>query len=615
MAIMFPTQLTGYKDKTKGEERIFKLLKKALNNDWLCWYDVKIGEKGKYPDFLMVNKENGLFILEVKDWRANAINKMNNDFFEVYGKSYTNPLKQAREYIFHTINHLSKDKNLLQTNENYKNRFILAYGYGVAFPYITNEEFFDNNMNKIINRKHIILQDDFTNIDKLEDKIISWIPSGVKKRTLDLPTLERIRAKIFPEIIIPTRKAISNSNSPQDDEEKPLLLDLPQEIIVRSIGEGHRLLKGIAGSGKTLVMIYRAKLLARENPNWKILLLCFNVTLANFLRQMYNHINIEVENENNIEILHFSEWLRVAALKHNIGKEKNQDFSNNIDYLTKNRTEFILNYSSEVLYKYDAILIDEAQDLEDSWIKAILRFLNTKSNNLILCIDEAQNIYKRKHSWKEIGINVWGRGKSKRLKTNYRNTRQITQLGFYLYKEDIPEIYSEDNNDSKNFEMLKRDCDYPELKIFNTQLKKSRSKEINEIIDWINKIHAEKKVNFRDILIQYPKKNHLHKLLNQLDDKNIPYDWITEDRKSKMNFDLTEDSIKISTIHSSKGMDFHASAIIFLDEIEGFNSTDKITSISYVAITRARDYLLITGNQCEILKRLEIALEKVKEKY
>jgi superfamily I DNA and RNA helicase len=60
------------------------------------------------------------------------------------------------------------------------------------------------------------------------------------------------------------------------------VLDLRQERNARALGDGHRIVYGVAGSGKTVLLIARAKLLA-EDPEKRILILCYNRLLAQHL--------------------------------------------------------------------------------------------------------------------------------------------------------------------------------------------------------------------------------------------------------------------------------------------------------------------------------------------
>ena len=65
------------------------------------------------------------------------------------------------------------------------------------------------------------------------------------------------------------------------------VMDLAQEEIARNLGEGHRVIHGVAGSGKTLILAYRCQYLARtlQKP---ILVLVFNRSLAAWLQHQFD---------------------------------------------------------------------------------------------------------------------------------------------------------------------------------------------------------------------------------------------------------------------------------------------------------------------------------------
>ena len=59
------------------------------------------------------------------------------------------------------------------------------------------------------------------------------------------------------------------------------VMDLQQEQLARSLGAGHRVIHGVAGSGKTMILGYRAEYLAKATPARNpVLVLCFNEPLA-----------------------------------------------------------------------------------------------------------------------------------------------------------------------------------------------------------------------------------------------------------------------------------------------------------------------------------------------
>jgi Nuclease-related domain. len=60
---------------TSGEKRFAQRIKELLEDDYLCWYDIPIGRKQRYPDFILLHPGRGLLFLEVKDWKLATIKK------------------------------------------------------------------------------------------------------------------------------------------------------------------------------------------------------------------------------------------------------------------------------------------------------------------------------------------------------------------------------------------------------------------------------------------------------------------------------------------------------------------------------------------------------------
>ena len=98
------------------------------------------------------------------------------------------------------------------------------------------------------------------------------------------------------------------------------LLDQEQERFARELGEGHRLLFGVAGSDKTIVLIARARILAKQNPDWKILILCYNRLLRKILMQFLNPQDYDAD----ITISTFHRWVKkyIMSVNNNYYKHK-----------------------------------------------------------------------------------------------------------------------------------------------------------------------------------------------------------------------------------------------------------------------------------------------------
>jgi superfamily I DNA and RNA helicase len=101
------------------------------------------------------------------------------------------------------------------------------------------------------------------------------------KMQLSLPQIDRIRWHLFPEVRISNQRDMF-AEAGQAVTEIPEILrvmDLQQEQLARSLGDGHCVIHGVPGSGKTLVLGYRAEHLAKVCQR-SILVLCYNKTLA-----------------------------------------------------------------------------------------------------------------------------------------------------------------------------------------------------------------------------------------------------------------------------------------------------------------------------------------------
>ncbi len=76
MATLIPALGSVTSRMTGGEKRFAERLEAKLEDDYLCWYDVAVGEKTRHPDFIVFHPSRGLLVLEVKDWRLDTIREI-----------------------------------------------------------------------------------------------------------------------------------------------------------------------------------------------------------------------------------------------------------------------------------------------------------------------------------------------------------------------------------------------------------------------------------------------------------------------------------------------------------------------------------------------------------
>src|SRR5690625_7462136 len=90
-------------------------------------------------------------------------------------------------------------------------------------------------------------------------------------------------------------------------------MDIQQEQLAKSMGDGHRVIHGVAGSGKTLILGYRCLHLSQATTK-PILVLCFNITLAAALRSFIASKGVK----DNVQVYHFHDWCGREVTAYNV---------------------------------------------------------------------------------------------------------------------------------------------------------------------------------------------------------------------------------------------------------------------------------------------------------
>jgi len=130
----------------------------------------------------------------------------------------------------------------------------------------------------------------------------------------------------------------------------------------------------------------------------------------------------------------------------------------------------------------------------------------------------------------------------------------------------------------------------------------------------ITKLVDSKECPFSEIGVIYaskspwnmPEKNLPQMIETALEARGILYKWASEDYRSKRSYDVTTNSVTISTIHSVKGLDYSCVFLVGLDFIAPEKvSISQIQNLVYVGITRARYRLFIPYvNRNDLINRL-----------
>ncbi|MFG6146819.1 3'-5' exonuclease [Halobacillus sp. B23F22_1] len=605
MAITIPESIRS--SATAGERVLFHTLKEYLDDDYIVYYEPEVN--GKRPDFLIIGPYLGLLVLEVKDYTLTTLHRLNHDEWMINSSSdglvtVKSPLKQSRDYMFHIQVLLKKDGNLINQEGKYQGKLKFPCGFGTVFTRLSQNQCVKTDLYEVIDptflltREEIDPEQNHFSEEQLIEKLMNMftIPFRLNE-PLSSNEINAIRYHLFPEVRISRE---FKQTTPYRDQ---LLLslhnletmDLHQEKLAKQLGDKNRLIRGVACSGKTLILASRARLMKQENPDWNILILCYNISLSRSIESMVRAkmeepadlFEAALENEdrmNGITIRNFYEWLKKDLCISEV----------QLPQILKK-----LENHESILPKYDAVLIDEGQDFASDWLRLVSLLLNEDTYSMLLVEDRAQTIYQRGRNYlQNTGLDF--RGRSKILQINYRNTSQIIQFAwdFYQIHAASQKVVTGTVEGQEIIPPQSTRRKGPEPALARAG---SWKEEAQLVAKTMNKLHKEKKIPFEEMLVLYRVKRTykigvVDTLKHNFKKYDIPYTWITESQKSKRVYSKEDGTVKISTFESSKGLDFQAVFIVNADNTPFTLEEDKNreAALMYIGMTRAIEYLMIS---------------------
>lgn len=254
--------------------------------------------------------------------------------------------------------------------------------------------------------------------------------------------------------------------------------------------------------------------------------------------------------------------------------------------------------AAELLQKnrspFDFIVVDEAQDVSVPQLRFLAALGGCRPDGLFFAGDLGQQIFQQPFSWKALGVDI--RGRSRTLRINYRTSHQIRMQADRLLG---PELSDVDGN------IEKRGCT---ISIFNgpspvIQVLESPEHEIETVGKWLQcRLNDGIMPHEIGIFVRSPAEldRHCKAATNVGKDFNILDETV----------ETVSGHVSISTMHYAKGLEFRAVAVMACDDeviplqkrleavsddadLEGIYNRER--NLLYVACTRARDHLLVTG--------------------
>jgi hypothetical protein len=245
---------------------------------------------------------------------------------------------------------------------------------------------------------------------------------------------------------------------------------------------------------------------------------------------------------------------------------------------------------------YDHAVIDESQDISIPQLKLLGAMLADKPNGLFFAGDLGQRIFQQPFSWASMGIDI--RGRSKTLRINYRTSQEIRQHADRLLDPQFTDTdgVTEDRRGTVSVfsgpSPLVRHC-------------LNNEDEYKEVATWLNEQVANG-FKEQEIAVIVRSESDISRALKAISTGRFKARLLDQSEPSNA------EGITVTTMHLAKGLEFRAVAVMACDDdviplqariesvgddadLEEVYATER--HLLYVACTRARDCLLVTGVQ------------------
>lgn len=604
MATLIPT-LGSAKFDARGELSLAERLKNCLEDNAWVWHNIPVGPFGKHPDFVVLHPKQGLVVLEVKDWRLEKIADTNTKQVELItdrGNVWTdNPFEQVRGYMFDVVDTLKRDPLLTYEDGSLKGKPVFSFGHGVAFTSITRKQFELTNLREVFPPDRCIFKDEMTeNVDPDAFRERVWSMVFRNRNALTLPQINRVRAILFPEIRV-TQIALpfdeSHAKTSPADDRILQVMDMQQEQVARSMGDGHRIVRGVAGSGKTLILAFRAEQIARS-ASCPVLLLSFANGISGRLENAMQDRGVE----DKVVTSTFHSWCYKMLRTYGLPIPTEKEIPDFTERQVAN-VQAVLDAAERGLIpggQYDAVLIDEAHDFEPQWLALAAKMVNPDTKALMIVYDDVQAIYKgrKRPVWKQLGIEAAGR--TTVLKVNYRNTAQILRFARKFASDVIgaPGVCAGDESAILMPEDGGREGVEPVvIKCV------SYDGEAHAIAEWLL---GRKTAGYEwgQMAVLYPRHFIGEKFEKILVKSGVPVD-VAKEHGNRVQ--TRRDAVRFLSMHNAKGLEFPCVAIGGLGELKKPEEIEDDIRLTYVAITRATHEAFITySNMSELVGRLVV---------
>jgi superfamily I DNA/RNA helicase len=243
---------------------------------------------------------------------------------------------------------------------------------------------------------------------------------------------------------------------------------------------------------------------------------------------------------------------------------------------------------------FDYVVVDEAQDVSVAQLRFLASLDGGRPNSLFFAGDLGQRIFQQPFSWKALGVDI--RGRSRTLRINYRTSHQIRIQADRLLGPELSDV--DGNTEKRGGTVSVFNGPKPTMRVFNTE-----EDEIIAVGKWLRQLQNTQ-ILPGEIGVFVRSEAELPRACAAVEDAGLPYKILDE------KIEMISGNVSVSTMHLAKGLEFRVVIVMACDD-EVIPLQERIETVAddtdleevynterhllYVACTRARDQLLVTG--------------------
>lgn len=399
-------------DDNQAQKQVWNWLKEAFKDEEGCAYYrypifTKTGRLNREPDILMLHRSLGLWVIECKGCSIGNIKciqghewQMNNWYREI-----DTPVAQAEDQMFAIQNKLTERRET--------RGLITSFNFRVALPKVKQKDWESERFHQLPSTQGVVLVYENLTPAALREKLTE--NSENRQQKLSDREWELVKGVLGGTLPSKPPRDIATGTPPNNPlrviqaiESKLKILDETQQKIAFEVPSGAQRLRGLAGTGKTVLLAKRAAKIHIKHPDWTIGFVFFTRSLYDQILGLIADYHREMHPENQepdwtkLKVLHAwggreqNGFYRSLALKCGVTPKTVNDIKSEVGYGSPGESfEYICHClkrdASNIPVVYDVLLIDEGQDLPPIFYQLARQTLSDP-HRLYWAYDEAQGI-------------------------------------------------------------------------------------------------------------------------------------------------------------------------------------------------------------------------------